>query len=213
MQVHHGDDNILIRLDPKQDPEGEGACQAATNVALDESVQERVDLNSVKGVLNGDEKPPAQLRLLGLVVCRRLHHPGFGLGMEPDRLHPSAEWALSNASSASRSSTSPLSTSRHLFRTSSRHAGEISPPGSASRLSMSFSATNARACAGRLRASETILSTVVLVLLAYPHVLYRSIPRDGAACRSAARRRSCTRWRTPCLRATSARPRLRQDRR
>jgi len=45
---------------------------------------------------------------------------------------------------------------------------EISAPGVASRLSMSLSATNARACGARPKASDTILSD-------YPILVWRSI--------------------------------------
>lgn len=53
-------------------------------------------------------------------------------------------YAFSKTSAASRSSTKPLSSSRQRLRISSRHSGDSSAPGAASRLSISRSATNAQ---------------------------------------------------------------------
>lgn len=91
----------------------------------------------------------------GFVPRRGLDHLRLRGRMEPDRNHPIALYARANTSDASRSSTAPSSVSLHRFRISSRQASEISVPGSASRLSRSRSATNARA-SGESRSASLI---------------------------------------------------------
>jgi hypothetical protein len=47
MQVHHCDDHVLVRHDPKNDTEGERHRETTTYAILDFIVQEGVDLDSI----------------------------------------------------------------------------------------------------------------------------------------------------------------------
>ena len=90
MQVHHRDNYVLIRHNPKNDTERERRCETATNAIFDFVVQKRVDLDSVEGILNGRQETLSEILLLGLIKHRRRHHLRFGFGMEANRFHPSA---------------------------------------------------------------------------------------------------------------------------
>jgi len=90
MQVHHCNDRVLIRHNPKNDCERERHREAAPNAVFGFAVQERVDLDSVEGVLNGRKKPLTEIFLLGLVKLCRRQHLSIGFGMEANRYHPSA---------------------------------------------------------------------------------------------------------------------------
>jgi hypothetical protein len=90
MQVHHSNDDVRVRHDPKNDTERECHRETATNAVFDFVVQERIDLDSVESVLNGRKEPFSEVLLLGLVKRCRRHHLSLGFGMEANRFHPSA---------------------------------------------------------------------------------------------------------------------------
>ena len=90
MQVHHSNDDVLVRHDLKNDPERERHRETATNAVFDFLVQDRVDLDSVESVLNGRKEAFSEILLLGLVKLCRRHHLSLGFGMEANRFHPSA---------------------------------------------------------------------------------------------------------------------------
>jgi len=90
MQMHHCDDYVLIRHDPKNNTERERHRKAATNAIFDFVVQERIDLDSVESVLNGRKETLSEILLLLLVKHSSRHHLSISFGMEANRYHPSA---------------------------------------------------------------------------------------------------------------------------
>lgn len=90
MQVHHCDDHVLVRRNPKNDTERELHRKTASNAIFCFVVQERIDLDSVERVLNGRKEPFSEILLLGLVKLCRRHHLCLGFRMEANRFHPSA---------------------------------------------------------------------------------------------------------------------------
>jgi hypothetical protein len=122
------------------------------------------------------------LKLLYAYGCKneRLMKRGFSSIQAHDacaslRYHPRAAYPRAKTSSASRNSTIPSSISRQRLRTSSRQAEDRVASGPESRLSMSFSSTNARACGERERTSAMIVSMVVFMKILYTGSTQRSI--------------------------------------
>ncbi len=91
--------------------------------------------------------------------------------------HFSLASALAKASSTSTRRTVPSSISRHLLRTSCRHASDSSGAPSASRLSTSLAARNARKGVGKSIASDMISSSSAFTIAVYPKHVPASILR------------------------------------
>lgn len=90
MQVHYGNDNVLIRHYPKNDSERKFNRETAANAVFDFVVQEWIDLDSIERVLNGRKKAFPEILLLGLIKLCRRHHLCLGFRMEANWLHPRA---------------------------------------------------------------------------------------------------------------------------
>jgi hypothetical protein len=90
MEVHHCDNLVLLRLDPKNDSAGERHRKTAANAIFDFMIEERVDLDSVESVLNRREEAFAEILLLALVKPGRRNQLDLGFRMEANRFHPSA---------------------------------------------------------------------------------------------------------------------------
>lgn len=100
VQVHDGDNDELHRFDAEQNSIREGSRQATTHICLDDGAKGRSGLNTVDGILNRSKEPSAETFPLSFVVCGGGVHLGFRIGMETNRLHPSAACAFAKTSSA-----------------------------------------------------------------------------------------------------------------
>ena len=95
------------------------------------------------------------------------YHNIFGIGMKLDSLHVSAAQALLKTALAARKSAVPRSTSAQRRRSSAFHLADRPAISGASRLSISFSATNALKEGGNSNASDTTFSAVIFIPLVY----------------------------------------------
>lgn len=113
MEVHdrHYDNHVL--LDPEKDTEGKWPREAALHIICDSRVELRVELDPVERALHGGEKALPEVSLPCFVPGCSADHLLAGLRMKADGFHSRAAYALANTSAASRSSTTPSSTSRH----------------------------------------------------------------------------------------------------
>lgn len=88
--MHDCHDDNMPRLVPEQDAKGESLCEAQTNIKINCRVQVWIQNDAINGILYRGQKPPAEVRLLFLVIGRCREHFGFGVGMELNVLHASA---------------------------------------------------------------------------------------------------------------------------
>jgi len=105
--MHNCHDHNAARQNSEKNTEWEYSDKATTHIRFDYREEFWVKLNAIEGILNGGEKPLAEIFLLALVPGGSVVHLRFCFKMEAKRIHPSAAYALVKTSSTSRSSTLP----------------------------------------------------------------------------------------------------------
>ena len=172
---HH---NLVIEV-TEENSEGKGSHKAAADIESHDWGEAWVDLDPLGCLLDGSEEVFAEVLTLGLIPCRRIPHLGFRLGMEAQGFHVKEAKAFSKTVLASRRMTDPRSTSWQRRRSSRFHAGRRGIGPGVSKLSSSFSATNARTGGGNSSASATICATCGLMPEEYACLEAGSISCEG----------------------------------
>lgn len=71
----------------KKDTIGKSVCSTTSYICFDNRIKQRIDLDSIKGILNRSKEPLAKVHLLCLIVNSSTNHFRFRIGMEPHGFH------------------------------------------------------------------------------------------------------------------------------